>query len=151
MPQAASTASFALSVKPLEDYRHIEQVLPLVDAVSLVDLVGAYEAARGYTPAGGYAGIVPDKRQSEDLRRHFAGEPHLWGDQVPVLGCNCGEQGCWPLLAHVAVDDETVTWSGFRQPHRPGWDYSGFGPFVFDRAEYERAVDAAAAALAAQG
>jgi hypothetical protein len=32
------------------------------------------------------------------------------------------------------------TGDSFRQPHRPDWDYSGFGPFVFDRAQYDEAL-----------
>ncbi|PZS29673.1 MAG: hypothetical protein DLM58_15100 [Pseudonocardiales bacterium] len=35
---------------------------------------------------------------------------------------------------------DTVTWTEFAQDHRPGWDYFGFGPFVFDRLQYERAI-----------
>lgn len=33
-----------------------------------------------------------------------------------------------------------VVWDEFRQPRRRERDYSGFGPYLFDRARYEAAV-----------
>jgi hypothetical protein len=66
--------------------------------------------------------------------------------KVPVLGCRCGEIGCWPLLVRIRVDHSTVTWSDFEQPHRRAgskashWQYDGLGPFVFDRQQYEAAI-----------
>ncbi|VTR76625.1 hypothetical protein [Cellulomonas hominis] len=80
---------------------------------------------RGFAPAGEYAGLVPAR---------------LW-----LLGCDCGEVGCWPLEADVVLTDHQVTWSGFAQPHRPAWSYAGVGPFVFDRRQYEDAVATSAA------
>ncbi|HEY1095136.1 MAG TPA: hypothetical protein VGE61_10565 [Glycomyces sp.] len=61
------------------------------------------------------------------------------GDTV-LLGCDCGDWGCWPLLAQVDVTDTTVTWRHFSNEHRPAWDLSGLGPFTFDRAQYEASL-----------
>jgi len=38
-------------------------------------------------------------------------------------------------------------WSAFSQPFREHRDYSGFGPFEFDRTQYEIAVREAVAGL----
>jgi hypothetical protein len=57
--------------------------------------------------------------------------------------------GCWPLEAGVTLAEESVRWSAFAQPHRRVWSYAGFGPFVFDRRQYEDAVAEAVAALGA--
>jgi hypothetical protein len=38
---------------------------------------------------------------------------------IALLGCDCGEVGCWPLESPVLVDDGPVTWRGFTQPFRP--------------------------------
>jgi hypothetical protein len=72
-------------------------------------------------------------------------------DRVELLLCrDCGEIGCWPILAKITAEEEQVTWSDFQQPHRTGggntpmWDYRGFGPFVFDRVQYEQAIETAA-------
>jgi hypothetical protein len=64
---------------------------------------------------------------------------------IALLGCDCGEVGCWPLEAQVLVDDDLVIWRGFAQPYRPRRDYGSFGPFVFRRNQYDRAVREVAA------
>lgn len=52
-------------------------------------------------------------------------------EKTVLLGCECGEPGCWPLMARVEVGAEQVAWSDFEQPHRrDNWAYAGFGPFV---------------------
>jgi hypothetical protein len=40
----------------------------------------------------------------------------------------------------VIATPDHVSWSGFSQPHRPQWDYSPFGPFAFERLEYDLAI-----------
>ena len=40
-----------------------------------------------------------------------------------------------------------MTWTDFAQPFRRERDYTGFGPFTFDRAQYEASVEAAVEAL----
>jgi hypothetical protein len=123
---------------------------PVVDGRSLTELVGEFESRQGYSPAGGYAGLVPGNFRFGDLPRYFLGqEEGQWPKPgyAWLLGCDCGEAGCWPLEARIVTDAETVTWTGFAQPYRRAWDYQGFGDFIFDRAPYEHAVREAVAAL----
>ena len=91
--------------------------------------------------AGGYDGLYAGKKVRWPSR-HFLGEPALsWfddGDTV-LLGCDCGEWGCWPLTAAVEIVSGEVRWSGFRQGHRD-WDLSALGPFEFKLAHYEDAL-----------
>jgi hypothetical protein len=75
---------------------------PVVDGRPLTELVAEFESRQGYSPAGDYAGLVPDHFRFGDLPRYFLGQ----GDgQWPkpgyawLLGCDCGEVGCWPLEA----------------------------------------------------
>lgn len=90
-----------------------------------------------------YAGMV-----ESDLRdpvRHFLGDadPDLRDtetDATAVLGCSCGMWECWPLFTRIATAPETVTWSAFRQPHRPAWGDLDMGPYVFPRPAYEHAL-----------
>lgn len=63
------------------------------------------------------------------------------GERVPVLVCDCGEPGCWPLMATIEITADRVTWSDFRQPHRRDWDHSRLGPFSFDKAQYFTALE----------
>lgn len=92
--------------------------------------------------AGGYEGLFA----ADDIlwpSRHFLGDPRLSnfddGDTV-LLGCTCGDWGCWPLVADVKVTRDSVSWSRFRNGHRAAWDLKDLGPFVFKRAQYEAAL-----------
>ncbi|GAA0301027.1 hypothetical protein GCM10010302_44500 [Streptomyces polychromogenes] len=77
--------------------------------------------------------------------RHFLGEGRgeLWdaatGTTV-VLGCVCGVWECGPLYARIDATAATVTWSGFRMPYRPPGEVLPLGPYVFERAAYERTL-----------
>ena len=118
-------------------------VMPVVDGVTLCDLVGAYERERGYEPSGAYGGLVPAFFDYGRLTEYLRGDARQQCPEpgsVWLLACDCGEVGCWPLEADVAVTPETVTWSGFRQPYRLEWSYAAFGPFVFDGHEYDAAT-----------
>ena len=120
------------------------ELLPVVDGTSLVDLAAEFERASKYEPSGKYAGLVVDYYRFGDLRTYLTGSRAEWpGERVPLLGCDCGEWGCWPLVARVSHDAQVIRWDTFRQPHRPGRDYGGFGPFVFDATSYADAAEAA--------
>jgi hypothetical protein len=117
-----------------------------VDGVALEERARRAElrsarAAREEALAGAYAGLT----RLDTVRwpsRHFLGAPALpvpGGDTV-LLGCDCGDWGCWPLLAQVDVTEATVMWRDFHNEHRPTWDLSGLGPFTFDRGQYESAL-----------
>jgi hypothetical protein len=120
------------------------QIRIRVDGIDLVDLVGGYERERGFDPTGGYGGLIPSWYGFGPMSDHFLGlSPTSNGglpELVPLLGCNCGEWGCWPMLARIVATDEQVQWLDFAQPHRREWDYSGFGPFTFVRAGYDDAL-----------
>lgn len=90
--------------------------------------------------AGDYSPLTLSDVRAD--RAHFLGTPIAsWfedGDTV-LMGCPCGEWGCWPLTARVEVSETTVAWTGFRNGHRD-WDLSELGPFTFDRVQYEDAL-----------
>ncbi|MFJ1547691.1 hypothetical protein [Streptomyces sp. NPDC088246] len=60
--------------------------------------------------------------------------------KTPLLGCECDEWGCQPFLARITVTTDLVTWDSFEQPHRATRDYTAFGPFQFDRRQYDDAL-----------
>ena len=112
----------------LDRVREVE--LPQATADGQPDLAGSY---RALTPA-----------QWEIL-------PEQYGDgRGAVLGCTCGEVGCWPLRVRITWGTDTVVWSDFEQPNRP-WSYERLGPFVFARKQYEHAVSLAFASRNRQG
>ncbi|HZG16466.1 MAG TPA: hypothetical protein VE710_15860 [Candidatus Bathyarchaeia archaeon] len=112
---------------------------------SFIDLVKEYETSFAGSIAGDYAWLWSDVVFLPS--RHFLGEPiyelDFYNGKSAVLGCECGIVECWPLVAKITLTQDTVTWSDFEQPHRGPesagghWDYRTFGPFVFDRKEYE--------------
>jgi hypothetical protein len=118
-----------------------------VNGRSLIEIVAAFERKKGFTPAGGYGPLIPEWFSCGPLDRYFLGnfEPdsyfvNLQG--IYLLGCDCGDVGCWPLLAQIERSRDTVEWSQFRQPFRKEWDYTEFGPFVFDADQYLQTVTA---------
>ncbi len=65
------------------------------------------------------------------------------GGKAEVLQCACLLSGCWPFLARIESSSTEVVWSEFEQPHRADtWSYVDFGPFVFNREEYEAGLAA---------
>lgn len=129
----------------------------LIDGVDLCELVRAFELPFAGEAAGSYSGVrwrLP--ADAEELTRHYLGDPdraHLYRGRIEILVCECGEMGCWPLTCRIRVTSRGGYWSDFVQPHRTGrrlrmvnpglWDYAGFGPFFFERAQYEEALLAA--------
>src|SRR5918994_3771974 len=115
-------------VRPRDDLG-VHEVVPRVDGELLTEVVEAFERAAGMDPPGGYGGLIPAFFRFGPLDEHFHGR-RAGADSpaTPVLGCDCGEWGCWPFMAHIDVTDTTVTWAAFTQPHRPTRDYTGLGP-----------------------
>jgi len=137
--------SINFEVRPFENNNEIRQVVPIVDGVPLDQVVASFEQARGFDVAGGNGGMVIDYFKFGDLGTYFLGAmDHRYFSKlrkIAVLACgDCGELGCWPLHAAVTIDRDSVTWSEFEQPHRRDRDYTGFGPFEFDREQYDAAV-----------
>jgi hypothetical protein len=126
----------------------LRQIKIEVNGVELPELVREAElpsarADEEEEMAGNYIGLVAGYMRV-DLAGQFLGGQGtpMFEDEgkTALLGCGCGEVGCSPLMAQIEVADDTVTWKDFEQPTRPDWDYEGFGPFRFDRAQYERAL-----------
>jgi hypothetical protein len=121
-------------------------VTPCIDGVLLTVLVEQFERSHGLTdPAGGYGGLIPELFRYGPLDRYFLGKsqtPYFAAalGRIFVLGCECGEVGCWPLTCLVGTSDSEIIWHDFEQPHRPVRDYSLFGPFVFKFGQYEEAL-----------
>lgn len=142
-------ASIEFVVRAAAESDRVMAVVPFLDGADLVELAATYEGQRGFDVVGGYNGIIPANFRFGPLVDYFIGAEGHWpgGGRIAVLGCSCGEVGCWPLYATVGTSTTTVTWRNFKQPFRAERDYSGFGPFKFDREEYEGAVRSATDAL----
>lgn len=125
----------------------VDAVAAFVNGRNLVDILREVElpfATREGKPdlAGSYVGLPPEEIFLPSLR--LLGEPATYYDyfdgKIAVLGCVCGEVGCWPFLVRITIRDDVVLWSDFEQPHR-AWRYDEMRPFVFDLAQYLSALD----------
>ncbi|WP_460366520.1 hypothetical protein [Actinocorallia lasiicapitis] len=114
----------------------------MIDGQLLVDLIDRFEITADMTPAGdAYGGLIPEFYRFGPLDEHFLGKENLGlGPKTAVLGCECGEVGCWPLMTRITPTGDLVVWNDFEQGHRPTRDYSAFGPFLFDRQQYDKAL-----------
>ena len=133
----------AFEVRPLAG-GGAHEVIPVVGGASLPEVIHAYEHAAGLTPRplSDSGGLVPEHYGFGPAREHWFGlrefSKHAPGE-IPVLGCSCGEWGCWPTYATVVFDDETVTWREFSNLDS-ALPLAQFGPLVFRREDYENAV-----------
>ena len=131
-------------IEPLRNHQaKALSLTPVISGTPLTQLVTDFEKAQGFKPSGGYAGIVPKSFSFGPLERYFNGRPEsetFANGLLYLLGCSCGEVGCWPLLARIEHRGKHFAWHSFAQPHRPTRDYSQFGPFVFDESAYREAV-----------
>ncbi|WP_211588939.1 hypothetical protein [Allorhizocola rhizosphaerae] len=139
----------AFTVRWLAD-RRVHDIVPTIDDQPLLDLIDQFELDAGMHPAGGaYGGLIPAFYRYGPLDEHFLGKenPGL-GPKTAVLACECGEVGCWPLMTRITPTGNLVVWNDFAQPHRPTRDYTTFGPFLFDRDQYDSALAALAEDIA---
>ena len=120
------------------------EIVLRIDGIPLTKLIDRFELAAGMQPAGdAYGGLIPEFFRFGPMADHFHGRStQAMGPKTPLLSCECGEWGCWPLMARITPTPEHVTWDSFEQPHRTARDYTGFGPFPFDRHQYDDALHA---------
>ncbi|WP_278264236.1 hypothetical protein [Nocardia sp. AG03] len=153
--RAASSGTSRISF----DYRpgppgrtDVHQILPRIDTIPLTDLIDTFEVHAGMQPAGdAYGGVIPEFFRFHSATALFHGSSGLTSDQkTPVLACSCGVVGCWPLLARISLTGDLVVWDSFEQPFRTTRDYTAFGPFLFDRDQYDDAIDRLDVAVAAR-
>ncbi len=120
----------------------------MVNGFSLVDLITEFESHIDDDALGGYAGPVLEHFRFDNVEGYLFGHGWPGGDRAALLGCTCGELGCWPLYARIRLDKGHVIWDQLTQPFRPKRDYSDFGPFVFHETQYRIAVAELEAAAA---
>lgn len=138
-------STLAFAIQPLSADDQSLSIVPVLDGIHLTRMIEEFERINELEPAGGYAGLVPKNFKIGPLDAYFMGQTDKDGYPYEsagyfLLGCSCGEVGCWPLTAKFSRAQDQMVWDCFRQPHRPARDYSSFGPFTFDLDQYRQAV-----------
>ncbi len=108
-------AHVSFKVQPFEGTLSIT---PVVDGTPLPEIVAAFERDEHFEPSGGYGGLIPEWFGYGALDKYFLGDFEKDSyfarmNRVYLLGCQCGEVGCWPLLAHIRAEAESVVWDSF--------------------------------------
>ena len=81
----------------------ISFVTPYINKVAFHKIVENFEIEKGYLdPSGGYAGLVPEYYNHGPMLEHFLGQGDRSTNKTYLLGCECGEVGCWPLLGEIS-------------------------------------------------
>jgi len=141
-----TNCSVSFQIDELVGYEPVvHSVTPVINGTPLTELVTSFETVQQFEPLGGYGGLIPEFFKYGPLDSYLMGgfDPGGYWDQlggIYVLGCDCGEVGCWPLICRLKRDGNVVVWDRFRNPFRPERDYSRFGPFVFDATLYRNAA-----------
>ena len=134
---ATMLSTLGFDIEPFEEDDSTLMVVPTIDGEPLTDLIHRFERGAGMERRDeSYGGLIPAFFRFGTPAEHYLKTEK----KIPLLGCECGEWGCWPLLAQIEADGEQVVWAGFEQPFRPRRNYSAFGPFTFERSAYEAAL-----------
>jgi hypothetical protein len=71
-----------------------------------------------------------------------------YDDEIPILICQCGCEGCWDLLVSIKEEGSEIVWSDIHNPHRSSptsaggfWDYRLFPKLRFNKTEYSLALE----------
>jgi hypothetical protein len=148
MTEGLHTIEFAVRQRPGP---RVHEVVPVLDGRPLLELIDRFETSSAMRPAGGaYGGLIPAHYRYGPLDEHFLGKATRGlGPKTAVLACECGEVGCWPLMTRITPTGNLVVWNEFEQIYRRTRDYTAFGPFLFDRAQYDHALEVLLLDLAA--
>ncbi|MBP9812044.1 hypothetical protein KBC86_01570 [Candidatus Gracilibacteria bacterium] len=120
--------------------RDDDRVDIFINAKNLIEILREYEKSIVKNElrediAGSYDGLFKDVLLN-----------NLMGDNSIILGCQCGEEMCWPMRIKISKGDNFIAWNSFEQPYRGKnshnyWNYDNFGEFIFDIKNYEKEVE----------
>jgi hypothetical protein len=108
--------------------------LPFTDKSDVVELAGSYMSA-------------PAKYLYDMLT--YNEKCQTYDDEIPILICRCGAEGCWDLIATVEDKGSVIVWKDIHNPRRSSptpqrtsfWDYKNFPSFCFDKQQYNYAIE----------
>ena len=106
----------------------------IINGTTLIDMLRKFEIQFDPSLAGQYDYV----EKIDFLKNAYVTSEE---DDMLLVGCNCGEVGCWPMVAKVTQVEDVVMWSQFQQPYRKKWTYSKFGPFEFDANQYRKELN----------
>lgn len=123
----------------------------IINGTTLIETLRAYELpyAKKYNHesiAGGYI-----YNYAEYLHKLLSNKQNSqeYENEIPILICQCGFEGCWDLLVTVEENETSIIWKNFHNPRRSSpdsaggfWDYGSFPTFCFDKKQYKEEINA---------
>lgn len=124
--QYEKLAEIRINDRPIIDILR-EFELPLAKKENSENIAGAYMYL---SPKNLYQNLTKNENFNEERK-------------ATILACECGSEGCWPMLVKIKEDEKAIIWEDFEQPHRTiergnYWDYQSFGKYIFDLYEYKK-------------
>jgi hypothetical protein len=144
------TIRFEIGKRDVPSMGTVDRVEVFVNGRNLVDVLREVEVPFAVREgklhlAGSYVDLPSEEVFLPSPR--LLGEPTTYYDhdspkgKIAVLGCECGDVGCWPFRVGITLRDDVVIWDDFEQPHRRAWRYDELRSFVFDRTRYLSPLD----------
>jgi hypothetical protein len=145
----ADHITFRTRSSHLEDYLVTDIIINGANLLNVLSVLEAPMAEAEGQPslAGQYEGLPP--LMILPPAQHFFGAPQMAAYAHPGGWITLyeyalsGVPGDWTFGCYISPGDDTVLWDGFANLKRPSWSYD-IGPFIFERDQYEEALDAAA-------
>ncbi|WP_299335033.1 hypothetical protein [uncultured Psychroserpens sp.] len=121
----------------------------LIDGTDLIVLLSEFEkpfAKKEGCPdiAGQYGGLNPRTLYKNLL--NLTDNSNSNNNKSDILDCDCGVWGCWAFMTKIENVNNKIIWTDFEQLHRGKdshnhWNYSKFGPFEFNKSEYNSELE----------
>lgn len=125
--------------------KKVDRVKMLIDDVEFLTWVSNYEIPmmklEGRREIREMRVYPPANRRTISILRGISDH---YSNIGTVVDCECECWGCWPVTAKIIRLKSIVKWKKFENDHRSEkslfghWTYDGVGPFVFERAQYDR-------------
>jgi hypothetical protein len=94
-------AEIRINDRPIIDILR-EFELPLAKKENSENIAGAYMYL---SPKSLYQNLTKNENFNEE-------------GKATILACECGSEGCWPMLVKIKEDEKAIIWEDFEQPHR---------------------------------
>lgn len=133
-------------------------IVPYIDGVPITDLIDEYEDTKSQSDDNPSVSLQNQEQESvpwksersndwaisyhdinHTLHQTVLDSPLESGKDVIILVCGCGESGCSRTSVDMQVSESHVTWSNLRTWISSYQPYENFGPWIFDRIQYEQA------------
>jgi len=139
-----SCMTHTISFQP-DPYGECGEILAYIDGTRITHIISEYEresnpSGRAHDKTSRDGGIPLDEIQGSF--EHTVCDRVLQSSQgVILLVCDCGYSSCSSTKVDIEVTDTQIIWSNLRTWISKYEPYADFGPWMFNRTQYQSACD----------